>query len=430
LRYCTRQMSKMKHVVILGGGLAGLSAADKLLDAGFKVTILEKASILGGLASSFQADGEWVPKYYHHVVSHNKTTQQYLSKYNAMGDNKWKKIKVAIGVNGKLSHINEIFGLLKFDYLSFWEKIRFGIFGLYTIFLMNPDKILDSENAQDWLTKYAGKGVTQKIFYNLYGRNKFNAQLFVVSAKQFAFRLKEREIYDQFTFPEKGIQPMIDGLEKDIIKKSGKINTKCNTKQINFEKKEVITETQKIKYDILLNTIPFSEFLKLTKELPKELIDNISRIKYCPCVGIVFATKEFLDSKTYWINLFQERVHVIMQHSVLIDKYKNKITWAIRYGGSEEDLELPDEEIKKEYLSSIKKYFPTLEPIWVKVFREKYAEPVYDRDYSYYMPDAKSGVEGLYFAGIQITFPKIRNMNTALESGLETAKKIIEDYKS
>lgn len=416
----------MKNTIILGGGLSGLAAADKLLDAGFAVTILEKTDHLGGLASSFEQDGEFVPKYYHHVVAHNATTQKYLNRYNAMGDNVWKKIRVAIGINGQLSHINEPLGLLKFNYLNLWEKIRFGLFGLYTIFLMNPEKIADEENAQDWLTKYAGKGVTNKVFYNLYGRNKFNKQLTEVSAKQFAFRLKEREIYDKFTFPTKGLQVLIDGLEADILRKGGKIIKKCSVTKILHNKKEIMIGAKKIKYHILLNTIPFPEFLKLSFGLQKELHDKISQIKYCPCVGLVFATKEFLDKETYWINLFQERVHVVMQHSVLIDKYAHKITWAIRYGGSEEDLGLSDEEIKKEYLAAIKKYY-SFEPVWVKVFREKYAEPVYDKNYSKYMPGVRSGVDGLYFAGIQVTFPKIRNMNTALEIGEEAADKIIED---
>lgn len=421
---------KKKHVVILGGGISGMAAADKLLDAGFDVTILERAPFLGGLAASFQQDNEWIPKYYHHVVSHNTTTQQYLNKYEAMGNNVWKKIRVAIGVNGKLNHINEIFGLLHFGYLTLWEKIRLGLFGLYTIFLMKPEKIDDAENAEDWLNKYAGKGVTQKIFYNLYGRNKFNKPLSVVSAKQFAFRLNEREVYDNFTFPQHGLQPIIDGLEKDILNKKGQIVTKINILKINHQKKEITTDKKTLTYDILLSTIPFPELLKITTGLPKSVQQKLEKIKYCPCVGLVFATNEFLDKETYWINLFQERIHVIMQHSVLIDKYKNKITWCIRYGGSEEDSGLDDETIKKEYLGSIKKYFPTLNPLWVKVFREKYAEPVYDKYYSSYMPEVRSTVEGLYFAGIQITFPKIRNINTALDSGIEAAEKIVDDTRT
>jgi protoporphyrinogen oxidase len=42
------------HVVILGAGLAGLSAAHALTRAGVKVTVLEKEDHVGGMASSWK----------------------------------------------------------------------------------------------------------------------------------------------------------------------------------------------------------------------------------------------------------------------------------------------------------------------------------------------------------------------------------------
>src|SRR5947199_6138443 len=42
------------HVVILGGGLAGLAAATALAPRGFRVTVLESRNRLGGRAGSFQ----------------------------------------------------------------------------------------------------------------------------------------------------------------------------------------------------------------------------------------------------------------------------------------------------------------------------------------------------------------------------------------
>jgi protoporphyrinogen oxidase len=84
---------------------------------------------------------------------------------------------------------------------------------------MNTDKIPDDENAEQWLTKLAGKEVTKKIFEPLYARNKFNIPLSQISAKQFANRLKEKEISYNFSYPETGLQAMIDGLEKAIISK-------------------------------------------------------------------------------------------------------------------------------------------------------------------------------------------------------------------
>ena len=138
----------------------------------------------------------------------------------------------------------------------------------------------------------------------------------------------------------------------------------------------------------------------------------------------------YLNKNIYWINIFNERVHIIYQHSVLIDKYKSKVSWAIRYGGSEEDLGLSDSVIKKEYQKTLKKFFPDMKVDWCLVFRDKYAEPIYDKDYAKYAPTYETPISYLFNAGIQVTFPKIRNMNVALESGEIVAKKIIDSIEN
>ncbi|WP_043261551.1 FAD-dependent oxidoreductase, partial [Streptomyces sp. e14] len=43
-----------RHAVVVGGGLAGLTSALALADAGVRVTLLESRPRLGGLAFSFQ----------------------------------------------------------------------------------------------------------------------------------------------------------------------------------------------------------------------------------------------------------------------------------------------------------------------------------------------------------------------------------------
>ena len=179
----TNKTNKDKKIIILGGGLAGLSAADKLLDEGFSVTILEGAPFLGGLASSFLRDGEEIPKFNHHIVKHNSLTLKYLKRYNLMGNNDWNRIRVGIAYDGNVYNVNNPFELLKFNYLSLWGKFRFGLFGVYSIFLLNPDKIDENLDLDSWLLKYCGREVKDKIWKNLYGRNKFNISLKKISAK-------------------------------------------------------------------------------------------------------------------------------------------------------------------------------------------------------------------------------------------------------
>ena len=421
-------MKQRKKIIIVGAGLAGLAAAEKL-SSSHDIILIEKEPTIGGLARNFRKNQRYIPYFYHHIIKSNLNTQNYLKKFGNIDlpKKRWTRIKVAIALNNKVYNINNPLKFIKFSYLNLYEKIRFGLFGIYTLFLMNPAKLHNSLDAQTWLEKTAGKRVTKKIWHHLYSRNKFNIPLNQISAKQFAYRLHEKEVYDFFTSPKNGYQAMIDNLDKTIKQNKGIIKTNSEITQIDVKKKIIKINNKEIKYDILINTAPFQDFLKITKNLPLKLKQKLNKIKYCPAVSICFATEKFLNKDHYWINFFNERIHMLMQHSVLNDSYGEKISWCLRYGGSEEDLDLSDEEIKKEYLGVIKKYFPNTKIKWAKVIRTKYGEPIYDIHYQKYMPNYKTEVEGLYFAGIQLTYPKIRNMNVALGSGIKVANMILKE---
>ena len=44
----------MKHVIIIGGGIAGLTAAHELSEQNYKITLIERNTIIGGLARTYQ----------------------------------------------------------------------------------------------------------------------------------------------------------------------------------------------------------------------------------------------------------------------------------------------------------------------------------------------------------------------------------------
>ena len=394
-------------IAIIGGGLTGLAAGD-ILCKKHDVTIFEKNSYLGGLAASFDLNGKKVPLHYHHVFAHDYVTRKYLKRFKLKSF--WKKIKMAICVDGKRYNFTDPFSLLGFNYLSFFGKIRYGLFGLYVYTVLNANVIEDDVDAERWLNRFAGKEVTKKLFVPLYARNKFNIPLSEISARQFANRLKAKEATGLFGYPVKGLDMMMEGFVNDF---KGKIVKNCDLKLIDCGKNLVDGE----KFDKIIVTIPIPEFLKIQKGLGKGVKEKISKIKYCPCVTVVFGSKKML-SNHYWLNILNERIHMVMQHSYLFDAYDEKVSWALRYGGSEEDLGLSDKEITEEYLKVVKKYFKC-DIVWSKVFKEKYASPVYDKDFVKKMP---SKYKDVYFAGIATTYPKIRNMNTALISGIEIGK--------
>ena len=71
-----------RHVVVIGGGFAGLQAAVSLADAGLRVTVLESRVGLGGRARSFSdpATGERVDNGQHLLLSGYRRTLAFLDR--------------------------------------------------------------------------------------------------------------------------------------------------------------------------------------------------------------------------------------------------------------------------------------------------------------------------------------------------------------
>lgn len=71
----------MKHVLIIGGGIAGLTTAHELVEQNYKVTLIERNNIVGGLARTFQDSSKKICPY---EYSWRAYGQWYQNVYNIM----------------------------------------------------------------------------------------------------------------------------------------------------------------------------------------------------------------------------------------------------------------------------------------------------------------------------------------------------------
>ena len=409
---------------IIGGGLSGLAAADVLKKHGEEVVIFESSNQLGGLASSFDFDGEAVPKFYHHVFKHDWITRKSLERFGCeIG--RFSKINMSILANGKTYDFTNPLGLLRFDYLSLLGRFRYGLFGAYVYSLMNPAKLPEKLDADTWLKKAVGKEVTSKVFFELYARNKFGIPLNEISAKQFAHRMKAKEFLGHFGYPSLGLDTWINRFGESLKKRD--VDIRFNQKISSLKDKVITTERKKEEFDIVINTAPTPAFLSFAV-IPEHYRSQLSKIRYCPVVSVVFKSENFVNP-FYWNNLLREHAHVLIQHSMINDRFSYKVGWISKYGDSGKDFPLTDEQIVKKYLMDLKKYSPNAKIIATRVFRQPFSEPIYDVNYPKVMPRTTTPLPWLFNAGIATTYPKIRNMNTALESGVDTARIIIKNFK-
>jgi zeta-carotene desaturase len=147
--------------VILGGGLAGLSAAAALASAGYKVEILESRAFLGGRATSWPAgeDAEVIDNCQHVLI---RCCHNLLDFYSRLGvedkiqffpefyflEPGGRMSKLRRGMLPAPLHFTESF--LRLRFLSLTDKMRIGL-AMLAIRSERHRTDLDSISMLDWL---------------------------------------------------------------------------------------------------------------------------------------------------------------------------------------------------------------------------------------------------------------------------------------
>ncbi len=166
----TRGPGSGPTVVVVGGGLAGLSAALESADAGARVTLLERRHRLGGLTWSFEHRGRMVDNGQHVFLRCCEAYLGFLERIGAADDVELQdRLDVtaldAGGPGGEPSrgrlHRNDLpaplqlgWSLLRYRHLTPVERLRLGraVLPLRRADLRDP--ALDQETFAGWLRRH------------------------------------------------------------------------------------------------------------------------------------------------------------------------------------------------------------------------------------------------------------------------------------
>src|SRR5262249_41413174 len=101
------------RIAVVGGGLAGLRAADRLLHAGFPVRILEKSPQAGGLVGTLTVGGTPLERFYHHLFTSDVDYVDFAKEFGLDGDIQWLKSRMGFFSGGRLYDFGTPASLLK-----------------------------------------------------------------------------------------------------------------------------------------------------------------------------------------------------------------------------------------------------------------------------------------------------------------------------
>lgn len=112
--------------MVLGAGLAGLSAARDLARAGARVSLVDGSERLGGLASSVEVGGERVERFYHFICRGDDELLDLADELGLESEIHWHQGGTAFYYQGRLYPFSTPFDLLRFSPVPLSQRLRFG----------------------------------------------------------------------------------------------------------------------------------------------------------------------------------------------------------------------------------------------------------------------------------------------------------------
>ena len=136
----------------MGGGLAGLVAADRLLGAGLPVTVFEKYPEAGGLVGTFSVGGEPLERFYHHLFTSDADYVSLAEELGLGGEIEWLPSKMGFFSNGLLYPFGTPFSLLSFAPLGVRGRVEL-VLSTLKLRGLKDWRALEGETAVGWLKK-------------------------------------------------------------------------------------------------------------------------------------------------------------------------------------------------------------------------------------------------------------------------------------
>ena len=298
-----------QNIVILGGGISGLSVSYFLKKFKIKNLIIEKENKCGGLLRSFK-----IKKYIFDHFIHISHAKDRIAK------NFFKASAKNFLINPKP---NNLYKNMWIDHspqfhlfpLNLIEKIKIILSYLFR----NRNDIFKRKNYENWLKGTYGNYFA-KHFPITYTEKYWATKSKDMSTSWIKFRMQPINLKDliigaffniykstfysnQMRYPKHGGY----GSFLNILKKNKSIKFNKKIKKINLQKKEIFfNQGKKIKFDRLVSTIPLPEFCKLSKNISPKILRASKKLRCTAGILVSIGVKKKVNMRT-WFYIYDKK---------------------------------------------------------------------------------------------------------------------------
>jgi protoporphyrinogen oxidase len=427
---------EIDDVIIIGGGITGLSAAYIAAKEGKKVTVIDAGNKFGGLLNTFEIGNNKLECYYHHFFTHDKELNWLIKELKIDDKLFFKKTSMGVFSNGKIYNFNSIVDIFKFKPIKFFDKIKFG---LTSVFLGKFADWKKYENIScfEWFKKWSGKSTTSSLWTPML-KVKFGPFAKDVPLTWMIGRLKQRMNSrksgdERLGYLEGSLQILLDSLLEKLSEMGVKLINNEPLFKVNFDENKINTVSTKnltISGKKFLFTIPGTYLSEILKTDHPNLSNQLSEIKYFGAICVILELNKPLTN-VYWLNIADENFPFggIIEHTNFIEKsnYNNShIVYLSRYFAMQEDIsKMENKDVENLMLDQLPKINPSFNQDWIKnvfIFKTNTAATVCDLNFSKKVPKCQTNIENMYIANMSHVYPDERSTNNSIKIAIEACK--------
>jgi protoporphyrinogen oxidase len=398
---------------VVGGGLLGMEVARRLAQRGERVTLLEAAPRLGGLASTWSLDGVVWDRHYHVTLATDSHLLQLLRELGLEPELRWKRARTGFYSGGRLHSLSGVADFLRFPPLGLVDKLRLGITILHAARLTDWEP-LEEVPVEDWLCRWSGRRTFERIWLPLL-RAKLGENYRRVSAA-FIWATIARMYGARGAGPRAELFGHVTGGYRRVLERFGQVLASQGVELRTGRALRAVRPAPGAGLEVTLEDGATERFDRVVLTLPAPLAAGAcpdlseqekSRLLGVEYQGLVCASVLLARPLAgyYVTNITDPGLPftAVIEMSALVDPRSFgglALVYLPRYVGPEDPaMQLGDDELRSLFLAGLERMYPDFRRADVRCFqvsRVRHVFPLPTLGFSKRLPPIRTSVPGLF----------------------------------
>ena len=419
--------------------MLGMTLALRLVQQGKRVTLIEAAPQMGGLASAWQIGDVVWDQHYHVTLLSDAALRGVLQEIDLDREMEWAETRTGVFADGKLHSVSNTLELLRFPVLGWFDVMRLGATILWAARVKDWQR-LEQIKVSDWLTRLSGQRTFDRFWLPLL-RSKLGdayadtSAAFIWTTIQRLYAARRSGMKkEMFGTVSGGYARVVERFAHRLQELGVRVLVDCpvsridaNGASIDVTLRSGATEV----FDHVVVTAAAPAAARLCNGLSADELQRSANVRYLGivCASVLlrkplsgFYVTNLLDSGLPFTGVIEMSAMARPEHFG-----GRGLVYLPRYLAPQDPFfDLPDAEIEALFLDGLMRVYPLLQRedvLAFRVSRVRHVMPLPTIAYSKHLPPAETSIPGLHLVNSAHILNGTLNVNETVQLAERAAQR-------